>query len=154
MKKVLLTFGFLAFIAGGVSAQSTTSPSEAVKIANPNAAKITFETEVIDYGTITQGADGVREFKFTNNGKSPLIISNARGSCGCTVPTWPNEPIKPGESSVIKVKYDTKRLGTINKSVTITSNAENATKVIRIKGKIIAPQTSPVKKAVGSPVAN
>ena len=58
------------------------------------------------------------------------------------------------ESSVIKVKYDTKRLGAINKSVTITSNAETATKVIRIKGKIIAPQTSPVKEVVGSPVAN
>ena len=153
MKKVLFTFGLLAFIAGGINAQVAATPA-ATAIQNPNAAKMTFESEVVDYGTIEQGADGVREFKFTNNGKEPLIISNARGSCGCTVPTWPKEPIKPGESSVIKVKYDTKRLGAINKSVTITSNAETATKVIRIKGKIIAPQTSPVKEVVGSPVAN
>ncbi|PCJ23908.1 MAG: hypothetical protein COA97_10745 [Flavobacteriales bacterium] len=151
MKKVLLTFGLLAFIAGGVAAQSTTSPAAPVKVVNPNAPTMTFETDVIDYGTIEQGADGVREFKFTNTGKEPLIISNARGSCGCTVPTWPKEPIKPGESSVIKVKYDTKRLGAINKSVTITSNAATPTKVIRIKGKIIAPQTSPVKENAGAP---
>ena len=151
MKKVLLTFGLLAFIAGGVAAQSVATPATDVKIQNPNAPTMTFESEVVDYGTIEQGADGVREFKFTNNGKEPLIISNARGSCGCTVPTWPKEPIKPGESSVIKVKYDTKRLGAINKSVTITSNAVAPTKVVRIKGKIIAPQTSPVKESTGAP---
>jgi Protein of unknown function (DUF1573) len=151
MKKVLLTFGLLAFIAGGVAAQSTTTPATAVKVQNPNAPTMSFESEVVEYGTIEQGADGVREFKFTNNGKEPLIISNARGSCGCTVPTWPKEPIKPGESSVIKVKYDTKRLGAINKSVTITSNAATPTKVVRIKGKIIAPQTSPVKESTGAP---
>jgi hypothetical protein len=154
MKKVLLTFGLLAFVAIGVNAQTTATPAAKVEVQNPNAPTMSFESEVVDYGTIDQGADGVREFKFTNNGKEPLIISNARGSCGCTVPTWPKEPIKPGESSVIKVKYDTKRLGAINKSVTITSNAATPTKVVRIKGKIIAPQTSPVKEAVGSPVAN
>ena len=152
MKKVLLTFGLLAFIAGGVAAQTTATPAGETKVVNPNAPTITFDSEVVDYGTIEQGADGVREFKFTNNGKEPLIISNARGSCGCTVPTWPKEPIKPGESSVIKVKYDTKRLGAINKSVTITSNAATPTKVVRIKGKIIAPQTSPVKEPAGAPV--
>ncbi len=151
MKKVLLTFGILAFVAGGVNAQET-APAPAVAVENPNAPKMDFESEVVDYGTIEQGADGVREFKFTNNGKEPLIISNARGSCGCTVPTWPKEPIKPGESSVIKVKYDTKRLGAINKSVTITSNASEPTKVVRIKGQIIAPQTSPVKESTGAPV--
>ncbi len=151
MKKVLLTFGLLAFIAGGINAQVATTPSPEAKVQNPNAATMVFESEVVDYGTIEQGADGVREFKFTNTGKEPLIISNARGSCGCTVPTWPKEPIKPGESSVIKVKYDTKRLGAINKSVTITSNASTPTKVVRIKGKIIAPQTSPVKETSGAP---
>ena len=122
---------------------------------NPNAPEITFETEVINYGTLEKGADGVREFKFTNTGKSPLIISNARGSCGCTVPTWPKEPIKPGESSSIKVKYDTNRPGPINKSVTITSNAKTPTKVLRIKGNIEVPQTSPEKQVpAASPVAN
>ena len=153
MKKILLSFGLLAFVAAGMQAQETKTAPAPVVVENPNAPIMTFETEVIDYGTIDQGADGVREFKFTNTGKEPLIISNSRGSCGCTVPTWPKEPIKPGESSVIKVKYDTKRLGAINKSVTITSNASEATKVIRIKGQIVAPKTSPVKDVpAGAPV--
>ena len=154
MKKVLLTFGLLAFVAVGVNAQTTATAAK-VEVQNPNAPTMTFESEVVDYGTIEQGADGVREFKFVNNGKEPLIISNARGSCGCTVPTWPKEPIKPGESSVIKVKYDTKRLGAINKSVTITSNASTPTKVIRIKGNVKAKPASgtPVNTS-GAPVVN
>lgn len=154
MKKILLSLSLFAFIAVGVQAQEAKTTSAPIKVENPNAPVMTFETEVIDYGTIEQGADGVREFKFKNTGKEPLIISNSRGSCGCTVPTWPKEPIKPGESSVIKVKYDTKRLGAINKSVTITSNSSTPTKVIRIKGQIVAPKTSPVKESsVGVPVA-
>lgn len=113
---------------------------------NPNAAKISFEKEVIDYGTIEQGADGKREFVFTNTGKEPLIITNAKGSCGCTVPTWPREPIAPGEDGVIKVKYDTNRIGPFTKSVTLSTNASNGTKVLRIKGKVVkkeAVKTSP-----------
>ncbi|HAW51444.1 MAG TPA: hypothetical protein DCX54_03805 [Flavobacteriales bacterium] len=150
MKKALLSLSLMAF-----TVMSAIGQTEAIQVENPNAPEITFETEVIDYGNIEKGADGVREFKFTNTGKSPLIISNARGSCGCTVPTWPKEPIKPGESNVIKVKYDTNRPGPINKSVTITSNAKTATKVLRIKGNIEVPQTSPEKQVpAAAPVAN
>ena len=150
MKKALLSLSFLAF-----TAFSTMAQTEAIQVENPKAPEIVFETEVIDYGKIDKGANGVREFKFTNTGKSPLIISNARGSCGCTVPTWPKEPIKPGESSVIKVKYDTNRPGPINKSVTITSNAKTPTKVLRIKGNVEIAQTSPEKQIPSAaPVAN
>ena len=150
MKKALLSLSLMAF-----TVMSAIGQTEAIQVENPNAPEISFETEVIDYGNIDKGADGVREFKFTNTGKSPLIISNARGSCGCTVPTWPKEPIKPGESNVIKVKYDTNRPGPINKSVTITSNAKTATKVLRIKGNIEVPQTSPEKQVpAAAPVAN
>ena len=116
---------------------------------NPNAATIDFETEVVDYGTVEKGANGEREFKFTNNGKEPLIITSARGSCGCTVPSWPKEPIAPGESAVIKVKYDTQRVGPINKSVTVNSNAKTPVKVLRIKGKVVKPEqvkTTPEKE--------
>jgi len=102
-----------------------------------NGAKIDFNKEVHDYGTIENGANGECTFEFKNTGNAPLIISNAKGSCGCTVPSWPKEPIAPGASSKITVKYDTKRPGAINKSVTITSNAVNEpTKVIRIKGNV------------------
>lgn len=105
--------------------------------------KIEFEKEVHDYGKIKNGADGTCTFEFKNSGTAPLIISNAKGSCGCTVPDWPKEPIEPGSTAVIKVKYDTKRAGAINKSVTITSNAVNEpTKVIRIKGFVEARPTS------------
>lgn len=153
MKKIILAFGIVFATITGTQAQTTADPAAAVE--NPNGPILTFEDEVVDYGTIEQGADGVREFKFTNTGKAPLIISNAQGSCGCTVPTWPKEPIKPGESSVIKVKYDTKRLGAINKTVTITSNAGgDASKVLRIKGTIIAPKTSPEKAPAGAPANN
>ena len=86
------------------------------------AQEMTFETQKIDYGTITQGANGERYFSFTNTGAAPLIIHNAQKSCGCTIPTWPKEPILPGEKAKIKVKYDTNRLGNFTKYVTITSN--------------------------------
>lgn len=102
-----------------------------------DGAKIEFSKETHDYGTIENGANGDCTFEFKNTGNAPLIISNAKGSCGCTVPSWPKEPIAPGASSKITVKYDTKRPGAINKSVTITSNAVNEpTKVIRIKGNV------------------
>jgi hypothetical protein len=118
--------------------------------------KIDFTKETHDYGTIKYGADGSCSFEFKNTGNAPLIISNAKGSCGCTVPEWPKEPIAPGAKASIKVKYDTKRPGAINKSVTITSNAVNEpTKVIRIKGNVLpAPEgTVPVNNS-GVPANN
>ena len=148
MKKIILSLSILLASVVVINAQTADG---ATPIQNENAAVISFEEEVVDYGTVEQGADGVREFVFTNTGKSPLIISNAVGSCGCTVPTWPKEPIKPGQKAAIKVKYDTKRIGAINKSITITSNATENTKIIRIKGTVVAPKTSPTKETVGAP---
>ena len=141
MKKLIL--GILFAVAGTFASQ---------------AQEISFEKDIHDFGTFEQHGNGLYEFKFTNTGDAPLIISNSKGSCGCTVPIWPKAPIAPGTSDVIKVKYDTKRIGAFNKSITITSNAKTeATKVIRIKGKTLAAegeQTTPVKKPIGnSPVA-
>ena len=99
---------------------------------------IVFDKTVYDYGTITQGADGNCEFKFTNKGKEPLILSNVTSSCGCTVPQWPKEPIAPGKSGSIKVKYDTNRIGMINKTITVNANAINANIVLTIKGTVTA----------------
>ena len=141
MKKVILTLNIILI---GILATA-----QEVSIKNLNQAKIEFETEIIDYGTIEQNANGIREFKFTNVGNAPLIISNVQKSCGCTVPTWPKEPIKPGKSSTIKVKYATDRIGIINKSVTIISNAERSSIVLRIKGKVITPQTTPLAQEIG-----
>jgi hypothetical protein len=113
-----------------------TATAQEQQPSNPNAPQIEFESEVVDYGSIEKGANGEREFEFTNNGKEPLIITNCKGSCGCTVPSWPREPIAPGETAVIKVKYDTQRVGPINKSITVNSNASTPVKVLRIKGKV------------------
>ncbi len=118
---------------------------------NPNAPEFKFEKEVHDFGEVPEGPKAVYEFVFTNVGKEPLIIKSARASCGCTVPSWPREPILPGQSEKIKVSYNTQgRPGTINKTVTITSNAKTPTKHIRIKGKVKpkpkAPPGTPVKE--------
>ncbi|MFK5981336.1 MAG: DUF1573 domain-containing protein [Flavobacteriaceae bacterium] len=101
-------------------------------------AKIEFKSETIDYGEIEKGSDGVRVFEFTNTGDEPLIISEVKSSCGCTVPSKPDGPVAPGASSTISVKYDTKRVGPIRKTVTVYSNASQAIISLKIKGKVLA----------------
>ena len=104
--------------------------------AQDAAAKIEFKTETVDYGEIAKGADGVRVFEFTNTGKAPLIISDVRSSCGCTIPKKPDAPIMPGKTGEIQVKYDTNRVGPIRKAITVISNADTPTKVLKIKGEV------------------
>ena len=103
-----------------------------------------------DYGVIEQGEKVAHVFKFKNTGNEPLIISNAKGSCGCTVPQWPKDPVMPGAEGVIKVVYNTaRRPGAFTKTVTLTSNAATATKVLKIRGTVIKEteeETMPVKK--------
>lgn len=137
MKKMIYFLPLFFFGNLGMTQQSTAPTNK--------MPKMVFETEVLDYGTVEQGSDGEREFHFTNKGNSPLIITEAQKSCGCTVPSFPKEPILPGKSSVIHVKYDTKRLGPINKTITLISNDERPSLVLRIKGIVIAANTSPVK---------
>ncbi len=106
--------------------------------ANPNAAKLNFKTETHDFGEVPEGPQVTYEFKFSNAGKEPLILSNVRASCGCTVPTWPKEPVLPGKDAVILVTYNTQgRPGSFNKSITITSNADEPNKIIYIKGEVV-----------------
>ena len=102
-----------------------------------DSARISFDKTVHNYGTIYQNDNGVCEFTFTNTGKVPLVLTNVYSSCGCTVPSWPKEPTMPGKSSVIKVKYNTSRLGAINKTVTVESNAVNGTVRLSIKGNVL-----------------
>ncbi|MFL5753110.1 MAG: DUF1573 domain-containing protein [Bacteroidia bacterium] len=149
MKKIILSLGFIA-LALVANAQNKTQPTGTVTTtpstvtpgttpATPTStADIKFEKLRHDYGTIKQGADGNCEFKFTNTGKEPLILGNCQGSCGCTVPNCPKEPILPGKSGVIKVHYDTKRVGPINKSVTVQSNAKSGTVTLTIAGTVEA----------------
>ncbi len=147
MKKLLLTFGLASLMLGAFAQDA--------KPVGGTGPMLTIDKEVHDYGTMAQGGNGTCEFVVTNTGDQPLIITNCKGSCGCTVPKCDTEPVKPGGKTTITVKYDTKRVGPINKQVTITSNATNTPeKIVRIKGTIEgAPETptSPVKEA--SPMA-
>ena len=118
----------------------TKSPVEKQAVNGP---KMEFETSVMDYGLIEHNSDGNREFILTNTGNAPLIISNAKGSCGCTVPTWPKAPIAPGESASIGVKYSTNRIGKFTKTITLTTNAEEKTKILTIKGEVKKPVEAP-----------
>jgi len=96
---------------------------------------------VVDYGTIQQNAEPLRKLAFTNTGDAPLIIQNARGSCGCTVPTWPKKPIMPGETSELEIRYATNRIGKFSKTVTLTTNEVGAEPhVIKVQGKVLKPE--------------
>lgn len=114
---------------------------------NEKIGNFSFESDEIDYGSIQQNADGVRVFKFKNSGDAPIVISNAKGSCGCTVPTYSKNVIAPGESGEIQVKYDTKRIGKFTKTVTLTSNASEPSKVLRIKGEVLKPEGEETPKS-------
>ena len=108
-----------------------------VGLAAQAQAKIEFKSETIDYGQIEKGSDGVRVFEFTNTGDQELVISDVKSSCGCTVPEKPKDPIAPGKTGEIKVKYDTKRVGPIRKTVTVYSNADQPIKALKIKGQVL-----------------
>lgn len=104
---------------------------------NPNAPVLVYDSNVIDYGDVAKGSDGIRYFNFSNGGKEPLIISNVRSSCGCTVPQYPKTPIGPGQDSQIKIEYDTDRVGPFRKTVTIYSNVVSGTVILTVKGRIL-----------------
>ena len=138
MKKIILLAMFTVL---GVTTSNTQAKSTA-KVAKIDGAGMAFQTDVIDYGNIAHNSDGKREFVFTNNGTKPLIITNTQGSCGCTVPTSPKEPIAPGAKGIIGVKYATDRVGAFTKTVTVSSNAAGQpSKVLTIKGNVLPDAT-------------
>lgn len=154
MKKAIFTLSLMivALFAFNVNAVAQTTTEAPAVVDGP---QIKVDKETHDYGTIDQGANGECVFTITNTGTAPLIISLCKGSCGCTVPTCPKEPIAPGASATITVRYDTKRVGPINKSVTITSNATNEPrKVVRIKGNVKAKPTGAAPVNTGTPTNN
>ena len=151
MKKVLYLLGIMLLMAGAAKAQDAKTQS---------GPEIEFEKTVHDYGDVPYNGNGECEFRFTNTGNEPLLIQKPKSSCGCTIPSWPQEPILPGESDIIKVTYRTNRPGIINKTVTVTSNArKNSTVVLRIKGRVLEQPTEVLPEKTdntgkGSPVSN
>lgn len=129
MKNIILTF--LVFVSVlSLKAQEVKSGVA----ADANAPVFQFETDIMDYGKIVQNSDGVRKFKFKNVGKSDLILTSVSSSCGCTVPSYPKEAIKPGGTGEIEVKYNTAILGGFSKTITVFSNATEPLKPLHLKG--------------------
>ncbi len=134
MKRFLLSAIFVFALMLGANAQQTKdqTPTEVT-----SQAEITFDKLEHDYGEVKQNGNGVCEFKYTNTGSVPLVLSKVRSSCGCTVPKWSKEPLMPGQSATITVKYNTSSVGPINKSITVESNAKTARVRLQIKGKVV-----------------
>jgi hypothetical protein len=127
MKKFLFFAAMLFVFAVSANAQQAVTDTTLV---------IKFEKVIHDYGTIAKGSDGTCEFVFANAGKTPLILNNVAASCGCTVPEWTREPVEPGKTGTIKVKYNTAIVSTFTKSITVTSNAKNSPVILTIKGTV------------------
>ena len=124
--KNLLTLLIVVFLTNTAFCQSS----------NSTKAQFKFDKELIDYGKIAKNSEGKRVFKFTNIGKSPLIITEIKTSCDCTVPEKPKTPIMPGQKGEITVSYDTSKTGGFSKMITIFSNAKIERKTLKIKGNV------------------
>jgi hypothetical protein len=147
MKKILLSLSVIVCLTFTTKSQEISTPN-----IDPNAAELKFDSEVVDYGMLEYDGNTLREFKFKNTGKSPLILNNVQVQCGCTnVDGWPKEPIAPGKSATFKVKYDSKRVGKFDKKITVTSNAKNPTVVLTIKGEVKPAPVTPAATAPTSP---
>ena len=155
MKKLVLSLGLIALTAGAALAQKQTN----VKAVNRAAAaetmtaatdakssmtvdNIVFKDDSHDFGTVMEGPAADYVFTVTNTGKEPLIINKVQPSCGCTTPDWSKEPIKPGQTGIVKASFGTQgRPGPFNKTLTVMTNAGN--KVLTIRGQVeAAPSTS------------
>ena len=163
MKKIILS---LVLVVSFLSITAQDIPNNvkpvSVESAQENVidAGIEFESKVVDYGIIEHNADGQREFKFKSTGKDALKIKSAKGSCGCTVPTWRksdgSSTWEPGEDGTIGVKYATNRIGKFTKTITLTTNAGKRPVILTIKGEVKPPAKEegamPIKKNSGSPL--
>ena len=142
MKKLMiLAIAALSFAACRNANNSPVETSGTQTAVSADAAAITFERDIYDFGKIEQGDKVQHDFKFKNTGKSPLIITEATATCGCTVPQPPKEPIKPGAEASIKVEFNSAgKMGTQDKVITITSNANPATTTVHLVGEVLEPK--------------
>jgi hypothetical protein len=139
MKKLFLLTVLAAGFATMMNAQPQTTPS-----LDPAAPVMTFKVDTMYFGTVTQGTVVEKEYVFKNTGKTPLLITDAIVTCGCTVPKYPQEPIAPGKSGVILVKFNTAgKMGVQDKTIRMISNNGGGEVVLHLKGTITAPAAAP-----------
>lgn len=140
MKKSLVVLISIILIAGVGFAQTDkkTKPAAASTTTTDSAEpEFKFEVEEYNFGTVKQGEKVEYEFRFTNAGSEPLIISNVQSTCGCTVPEWPKEPVQKGQTAEIKVIFNSAgKTGLQNRPITIFSNAKTSPKVVHLKGNV------------------
>ena len=135
MKKLLYVVA-LVLVAQAAFSQVTASATA----KKADVAVASFDAQTFDFGKIKQGTPVTHEFKFTNSGSVPMIITNVQASCGCTTPAWTKEPIAPGGEGFIKATYNAAAVGAFNKTVTVTANVENGFVQLAIKGEVLAVQ--------------
>lgn len=151
MKKILfISSAFLLFACGNEKANETTISTDVINVPASasdtpaeagSAPKLTFVEELHDFGKIIQGEKVSYSFVFKNTGGSDLVISSAQGSCGCTVPSFPKEPVKPGQESKIDVVFDSDgKSGLVEKTITLTTNCNPSTKILTISTTVIVPE--------------
>ena len=138
MKKVLITVAFLSLGVVSTYAQNPKPVPQAAPAANPKAPQFKFKGgDTHDFGELKEGPVAEYKFEFTNTGKEPLVIQNATASCGCTTPEWPKQPILPGKTGTIVVKYNTVgRPGPFVKDIWIQSNVPGERYPLHIKGTV------------------
>jgi hypothetical protein len=150
---VLLIASLFAFFSMSCSRNGSSTDIPASVVSNPNSASgksdmkelpvITFEKDFHDFGNLRSGEKVTYSFKFKNSGNSLLVISNVSTSCGCTVSDYPHQPIKPGEGSTIDVSFDSEgRHGLQSKTITVFSNTQPPTNLLRIKASVLDPEES------------
>jgi hypothetical protein len=138
MKK-LMFIAVLALVANvgfSQTAATTTSPKSDV-------GEFEWTASTHDFGKIKQGVPVTHEFKFTNKGKTPLVITNAQGSCGCTTPNWTRDPVMPGGEGVVKATFNAMAVGPFDKTISVTANVDGGVVVLHIKGEVEAPVVKP-----------
>ncbi len=150
MKKISIILSLLLIASSMSFAQN--------KKQNKSLDELNFTEERHDYGTLAHGADGTHQFKFSNTSDKPVVITNVKSACGCTVPSWSKEPIQPGKSGTITVAYNTNLVGVFNKTVQVFSSAKNSPTRLSISGTILPKAgNGPTKVLKGdnsTPVAN
>jgi len=143
MKKIFSLITVIVFSLSFTIGQNGENPKP--KTDN-KSAEISFEKTEYDFGLIPYKGDGTCEFVFKNTGKKALVLTNVKSSCGCTIPTWPRNPIDKKKKESIKVKYDTKRQGKFHKTITVYSNAINSPIKLTIRGEVGKPSAEEMKE--------
>jgi len=135
MKRIILSTTFIFGVVFFAMSQAT---SVAVESGDPTSmAKFKWTETTHNFGKISQGKPVSTEFTFTNTGKTPLVISNVKGSCGCTVTKYTKEPIAPGKTGLVKATFNAAAMGAFNKSVRVTANVEGGNETLFIKGEVV-----------------